>query len=121
MSSKMTQIYIHLSGESSKILLQKRGIIKKNDMDEANALKSRQCPNCFEPNKPDSEWCNKCKIVLSLKSYNDVLMRQKEKDLEIKQLKEQQSNDIKDLREEMKNKFEQIMLKVNVEKVMNRE
>ena len=54
MSSKMTQIYIHLSGESSKILLQKRGIIKKNDMDEANALKSRQCPNCFEPNKPDS-------------------------------------------------------------------
>jgi hypothetical protein len=29
MSSKMTQIYIHLSRESSKILLQKRRVIKK--------------------------------------------------------------------------------------------
>ncbi len=29
MSSKMTQIYVHLSGESSKVLLQKRGVLKK--------------------------------------------------------------------------------------------
>ena len=28
MSSKMTEIYVHLSGESSRIILQKKGIIK---------------------------------------------------------------------------------------------
>ena len=60
-------------------------------------------------------------LVLSLDSYNDVLKRQKEKDLEIKHLEERQSNDIKELREEMQDKFEQILLKVNVDKVMKRE
>ena len=52
MSSKMPQVYIHLSNESSKILLQKRGIIKTEDK-ETQSLQSKQCPNCFEPNKPD--------------------------------------------------------------------
>lgn len=121
MSSKMTQIYIHLSGESSKILLQKRGIFKKNGMDEDNALRTRQCPNCFEPNRPDSQFCIKCRLVLSLESYNDALKCQKEKDLEIKLLKEQQSNDIRELREEMKNTFEQILMEVNVGKAIERE
>ena len=55
MSSKMTQIYIHLSGESSKVLLQKRGVIKKEDIGQSNALKSRPCPHCFTPNRPDAQ------------------------------------------------------------------
>lgn len=33
MSSKMTQIYVHLSGESSHVLLQKRGVLKKKEFD----------------------------------------------------------------------------------------
>ena len=81
------------------------------------ALKSKQCPNCHEPNRPDSQFCSKCRIVLSLESYNDVLKRQKEKDMEIKQLAESQSNEIHKLREDMESKFEQILLKVNVEKL----
>jgi integrase len=119
MSSKMTQIYIHLSGESSKILLQRRGVIKQNDIGKDTALKTRQCPNCFEPNRPDSQFCIKCRIVLSLESYNDVLKRQKEKDLEIEQLRKQQSNDLKEIREDMENRFQQILLKVNVEKLQS--
>ncbi len=115
MSGKMTQVYIHLSGESSKILLQRRGVIKQNDIGKDNALRTRQCPNCFEPNRPDSQFCIKCRIVLSLESYNDVLKRQKEKDLEVKQLREQQANDIKVIREHMENRFQQILLKVNVD------
>jgi hypothetical protein len=121
MSSKMTQIYIHLSGESSKILLQRRGVIKQNDIGKDNALRTRQCPNCFEPNRPDSQFCTKCRIVLSLESYNDVLKRQKEKDLEIEKLREQQSDDMKKIREDMENRFQQIMLKVNVDDLRKRE
>lgn len=117
MSSKMTQIYIHLSGESSKILLQMRGVIRKNDADEANALKTRQCPNCFEPNRPDSQFCIKCRIVLSLESYNDVLKRQKEKELEINQLKEQQSKEISGLRKEMQDKFNEVLDKIDIQKL----
>ena len=117
MASKMTQVYVHLRGESSKVLLQKTGVIKKEDIGQVNALKTRQCPNCFEPNRPDSQFCIKCRIVLSLESYNDVLKRQKEKDLEMNQLREQQSNDIKELREDLENKFQQILLKINVDKL----
>lgn len=54
MSSKMPQTYIHYFGnESSKSLLQVKGIIKKEDIEKSMILKSRQCPNCSEPNKPD--------------------------------------------------------------------
>ena len=118
MSSKMTQIYIHLSGESSKILLQKRGVIRKSDIGKSNALKTRQCPNCLEPNKPDSQFCIKCRIVLSLDSYNVVLKRQKEKELEVKQLKEQQSRDISELREDMENKFQELINKIDTKRLL---
>lgn len=56
MSSTMPQVYIHLQGESSKILLQKRGIIKKEDREGLIALGNKVCPNCTEPNKRDSKF-----------------------------------------------------------------
>jgi hypothetical protein len=114
----MTQIYIHLSGESSKILLKKRGVIRKSFIGESNALKTRQCPNCFEPNRPDSQFCIKCRIVLSLDSYNDVLKRQKEKELEFNQLKEKQSRDIDELREDMENKFQELINKIDTKRLL---
>jgi integrase len=73
MASKMTQVYVHLGGESSRILLQKKGIIKNNGSDNGNVLKSRQCPNCFEPNRPDSQFCSLCRFILSMDYYKKVL------------------------------------------------
>ena len=64
MGSNMPQVYVHLKGESSKILLQKRGIIEKDDREIMNALLTKQCPNCLEPNQPNSKFCTKCKMVL---------------------------------------------------------
>ncbi|WP_148687059.1 tyrosine-type recombinase/integrase [Candidatus Nitrosocosmicus hydrocola] len=79
MSSKMPQIYLHLSGESSKILLQRRGIIKKEDVDVSALLTSKQCPNCNEANKRHSRFCVKCGLVLSYDSYNEVRNEDKQK------------------------------------------
>ena len=87
MSSKMPQVYIHLSNEPSKILLQKRGIIKAEEK-QTSSLQSKSCPNCNEPNKPDSRFCFKCKMVLTFDSYNETLEREKEKDNDIEELKE---------------------------------
>jgi hypothetical protein len=55
-------------------------------------------------------------MALSLGTYNDVLKRQKEKDMENKQLTKSQSNETNKLREEKESKFQQILLKINVEK-----
>ena len=90
MSSKMPQVYIHYYGnESVNSLLEIKGIIKNNDMEKSNIIKSKQCPNCNEPNKPDSKFCIKCRLVLNYNSYNQVLEQQKEKESEIKSMKEQ--------------------------------
>lgn len=65
MSSKMSGIYVHLNGESSKILLEKKGIMKCKARKSIGALKPKQCPNCLEPNKPDSKFCVRCRMILS--------------------------------------------------------
>jgi len=79
MSSKMPQVYIHLSGEPSKILLQKKGILNKENLEDKNSLKSKQCPNCFEPNKQDNRFCVKCRMVLSFNSYSEIRNEDKQK------------------------------------------
>jgi hypothetical protein len=60
-------------------------------------------------------------MALSLGTYNDVLKRQKEKDTENKQLTKSQSNEINKLREDVESKFEQILLKINIEKLSTKD
>ena len=80
MSSKMPQLYIHYFGnESSKSLLEANGIIKKTN-GELVSLKSKQCPNCNEPNKQDSKFCVHCRMVLTYDAYNETLDEQKKKE-----------------------------------------
>jgi integrase len=85
MSSKMPQVYIHLSNESSKILLQKRGILKSEDRD-MSSLQTRGCPNCQEPNKSENKFCMKCKMVLEYDSYTKTLEEKEEQENRINQL-----------------------------------
>ena len=108
MSSKMPQVYVHLSNESSKILLQKRGIIKTEDK-ETLSLQSKQCPNCFEPNKPDIKFCINCKMVLSYDEYNETIEGKQRREDEILKIKRNYENDMQNLREEMNQKFSNIL------------
>jgi len=107
MGSKMTQTYIHLSGQSSKVILQKSGLISSEDIITADCLKSKQCPNCNESNKQDSRFCIKCRMVLSYDSYEDVIQEEhQKKNKELLKLKEENEKNIKSLREMMDKKFE---------------
>jgi integrase/recombinase XerD len=109
-NSKMVEIYTHeLGNESSELLLQSYGIIpasaQKNDI-----LKPRQCPNCNEPNKPDSKFCAnaKCKMVLTYDAYNETLEKEQQRESEIKDLKEK----LEAVHEEQNQKFNQIMMMI---------
>ena len=88
-SSNMPRVYVHLKGESSKILLQKRGIIKKEDTEISNALRSTQCPNCFELCIPGSSFCARCKMILTYNGYNEILHTQKEKEDKLTRIEHQ--------------------------------
>jgi len=65
--------YIHYFGnESSEGILEAWGIIPK-DRQQSDVLKPKQCPNCNEPNKPDSRFCAKCRMVLTYDAYNETV------------------------------------------------
>jgi integrase/recombinase XerD len=84
--SNMHLKYLHYFGnESSESLLEAYGIIPK-DTEAGDILRPKQCPNCNEPNKPDSKFCAKCRMVLTYDAYNETLEGQKEKDDKINSL-----------------------------------
>jgi integrase/recombinase XerD len=115
--SMMSQKYFHYFGnESSNGLLEAYGIVPK-DNEQSEILKPKQCPNCSEPNKPDSKFCAKCRMVLTYDAYNETLENQKERESEVKRLQEKYEQDMKSVREEMENKFQQILTKIDTGKL----
>ena len=79
-NSDMPRRYIHLFGNAAcEDILEAYGLVPK-DQQSSNALQSKQCPNCSEPNKPDSKFCAKCRMVLTYDAYSKTLENQKEKE-----------------------------------------
>jgi integrase/recombinase XerD len=116
-NSNVPQRYINYFGdEASESLLQAYGIIPASGPLN-NVLKSKQCPNCNEPNKPDSKFCAKCRMVLTYDAYNETIEETQQKGLELQKLKEKQEQDMRAMRDEMENKFQQILAKIDVAKV----
>ena len=112
--SQMHLKYLHYFGnESSDSILEAYGIITKDKV-QLDTLRSKQCPNCNEPNKPESRICAKCRMVLTYDAYSETLEKQEEKELEVQKLKEKQEKDLKIMREEMETKFQQILAKIDI-------
>jgi integrase len=77
--SNMHLKYLHYFGnESNDSILEAYGIISK-DKQLSEALRPKQCPNCNEPNKPDSKFCAKCRMVLTYDAYSETLESEKQK------------------------------------------
>jgi integrase len=78
--SQMHLKYLHYFGnESSESLLQAYGIIT-TDCQQKDSLRPKQCPSCNEPNKPDSKFCAKCRMVLTYDAYTETIEEKEEKD-----------------------------------------
>jgi predicted amidophosphoribosyltransferase len=108
--------YLHYFGnESNESLLEAYGIVASGQ--QIDQLRSKQCPNCSEPNKPDSKFCAKCRMVLTYDAYNETLDSQKEKETDVQILKEKYEQDMKSMREEMENKFQQILTRIDTGKL----
>jgi hypothetical protein len=69
--SDMPQKYLHYFGnESSESLLEAYGIVTSGQ--QIDHLKPKQCPNCSEPNKPDTKFCAKCRKHSSTKIVQEL-------------------------------------------------
>ena len=87
--SQMHLKYLHYFGnESSDSILEAYGIITKDKV-QSDTLRSKQCPNCSEPNKPDSKFCAKCRMVLTYDAYSETLEEQKNKTDELLTMKKE--------------------------------
>ena len=107
--SNMHLKYLHYFGnESNDSILEAYGIVTK-DKSQLSVLRPKSCPNCNEPNKPDSKFCAKCRMVLAYDAYNETLENQKEKESEVQRLQETYQQDMQKMREEMNQQFAQIM------------
>jgi integrase/recombinase XerD len=90
-SSQMHLKYLHYFGnESNESLLEAYGIVSGGQ--QIDQLRPKQCPNCSEPNKPDSKFCAKCRMVLSYDAYNETVETQHQKDNQIETLMKKQEN-----------------------------
>ncbi|MGC2573364.1 MAG: hypothetical protein WA364_17760 [Candidatus Nitrosopolaris sp.] len=115
--SQMNLKYEHWFGnESSQSLLEAYGIVPQDNQSK-DTLKPKQCPNCNEPNKPDSKFCAKCRMVLTYDAYSETLEKQQEKESEVQRLQEKYEQDMKTMREEMENKFQQILTRIDTAKL----
>ena len=87
--SNMPQKYLYYFGnEASESLLEAYGIVTK-DQKLSDALRPKQCPNCNEPNKPDSKFCARCRMILSYDAYEDTVNNKQEKEDAITMLSDQ--------------------------------
>ena len=87
-SSQMHLKYLHYFGnESNESLLEAYGIVTPGQ--QIDQLRSKSCPNCSEPNKPDSKFCNKCRMVLTYDAYSEALEKQKQEKSEMEMIKQQ--------------------------------
>jgi hypothetical protein len=87
--SQMHLKYLHYFGnESSESLLQAYGIFPKESQ-ESDTLKPKQCPNCNEPNKPDSKFCAKCRMVLTYDAYTETIHEKQQNDDALSSLSDQ--------------------------------
>jgi predicted amidophosphoribosyltransferase len=105
----MAQKYLHYFGnESNDSILEAYGIITK-DKQLSEALRPKQCPNCNEPNKPDSKFCAKCRMVLTYDAYSETMEKQQERESEVHALRDKYEQGMKAMREEMNQKVGEII------------
>jgi integrase/recombinase XerD len=77
--SQMHLKYLHYFGnESNESLLEAYGIVAAGQ--QIDQLRPKQCSNCSEPNKPDSKFCNKCRMVLTYDAYSETVEDKQQKD-----------------------------------------
>lgn len=80
----------YYADEAVEALLVADGLVPSSggNKSKKNILKTIQCPNCDESNKPGSKFCMSCKFALSFDAYNEVTNEAEQNKQELQKTKD---------------------------------
>ncbi len=80
-SSTMAGIYVHLSGaDIDNKMLERYGLLNKNDDPDKDTLKPKECPKCKEINPNTAKFCYVCGMLLDLKATAELELKEPKAD-----------------------------------------
>ena len=80
----------------------------------------KPCPQCTEPNKPDAQFCIRCKMVLNYEYYKKTVLEEKQnKDKEIQLILQKHEQEMKQVREDVERKMQIILEKIDTQRLVS--
>lgn len=73
--------------QADGLLVPMGGSGSKMKNNKKDLLKPKPCPNCDEPNTPETKFCIKCRYVLSYDAYNETIEEKKKQQRKLKKPK----------------------------------
>ncbi|MCK4635010.1 MAG: tyrosine-type recombinase/integrase [Candidatus Aenigmarchaeota archaeon] len=115
-SSDMAAVYVHLSGrDTDDAILKLNGVVDEEREKPESKLKPKNCPRCKFVNSATSKFCQKCGVVLDIKTAMELDTR---RDL-IRQIDGERKKLIKELIKEPE--FEKVVMKELKEYINSKE
>jgi integrase/recombinase XerD len=118
MNSRQGSRYIksRMGGDLKRAILAQNGIALENDDELRPKPAVRDCPRCNLVNTLENKYCSKCSYPLTTQAYEEIKAQEDERFKAIEQRYEQ---DMKTIREEMEGKFQQILTRIDMAKLIN--
>jgi integrase/recombinase XerD len=118
MNSRQGARYIksRMGGDLTRTILAQNGITLGED-DAKPRPAVRDCPRCNLINNFDNKYCSKCSYPLVPDAYEEIKAQE---DGRFRAMEQKYEQDMKTIREEMEDKFQQILARIDIAKLVSR-
>jgi integrase/recombinase XerD len=115
MNSIQSSRYIkrRMGEQLKKEILVRNGILLSEEIKPKPVVIN--CPRCNLINQHENKYCSKCSYPLKPEAYNEI---KESESIKYHELEKRYENDIKKLREDMENKFQVILSKIELSKLV---
>ena len=115
MNSKQGSRYIktRMGDELKNKILIQNGILTGNGTNPQPSILN--CPRCDLVNQLENKYCSKCSYPLKLEAYNEI---KESENIKYHELERRYDKDMKALREDMENKFQTLLSKIELSKLL---
>jgi hypothetical protein len=116
MNSKQGSRYIkrRMGNDLKEKILVYNGIITGDEIHKKPSILT--CPRCSLINAIENKYCSKCSYPLAQLAFDEIKEAENAK---VQAMTEKYEQEIKSIREEMENKFQQILSKIDVKKLVD--